>query len=352
MMIKTKPLPVVYRATNLINGKIYIGITSKNLSSRISDHVSLAARGGCMRICRAIRKYGPEMIRFSVVKICKDYEEAKAEEIRLIALWKPQYNTSRGGDGLSGLPRTKEWKAKISAAHKGRKRTPAQIEKMKAAFRPERLYKSITCLDTGEVFKSVKAAAAHFEIGKRTISEALVGRQTRAGGHYFVYGAESLSEEDRISKIAELDAIKSAHLESGHRARCRAVVEVNTGTRYESARSAAKILGISPVRIMQICQAGGQTSSGMFFRYADSNEVIKKERTQEQIAESRARQEAGRLNANSVTMKKVICLDTGFIYPSITEAANDIGASISSISAAIYRNGRCMKKRFSFAEPR
>jgi hypothetical protein len=51
-------------------------------------------------------------------------------------------------------------------------------------------------------------------------------------------------------------------------------------------------------------------------------------------------------------MKRVVCVDTGEVYQSITEAANACGKHVSLVSAAIHRGGKSGGKRFQFVADR
>ena len=49
---------IIYKITNKINGKIYIGQTIKKLKYRWSGHISKAKKGSKTPLHRAIIKYG------------------------------------------------------------------------------------------------------------------------------------------------------------------------------------------------------------------------------------------------------------------------------------------------------
>lgn len=136
---RTRPA-IVYKAVNLINGKFYIGVTSRSLSVRASAHCLSAKRGDRSRgksiFMNAIRKYGKEFIRFSIVRHCDNMIEAFEEEKRLIELWKPEYNTSGGGEGAVGVSQPK---GKESPSYGkpgfflGKKHSPETIAKLRKA---------------------------------------------------------------------------------------------------------------------------------------------------------------------------------------------------------------------------
>ncbi len=68
--MEKKSYGIVYRITNLVNGKIYIGQTICSLIRRWQGHTSSANKNkGNMAICRAINKYGKE--NFVIEKIAQ-----------------------------------------------------------------------------------------------------------------------------------------------------------------------------------------------------------------------------------------------------------------------------------------
>lgn len=123
---------VIYKIKNLINGKMYIGQTSKlYINDRWSQHKCNAKAGKAGYLYNAIRKYGEENFEFKVLlhKIPIDklnfYEQLW---IKKFHTRNPNgYNLTDGGEGTRGfIP----W-------NKGIKRSQEDVEKMKAHFTPE-----------------------------------------------------------------------------------------------------------------------------------------------------------------------------------------------------------------------
>jgi len=99
---------VVYVATCSVNGKIYIGITSKNLKVRKRAHLNSASRGSPYYFHRALRKYGANAFVWEVVAHVPTWQAACAREIALIQQYdtrNPQkgYNSTSGGEGSLGV---------------------------------------------------------------------------------------------------------------------------------------------------------------------------------------------------------------------------------------------------------
>lgn len=150
---------IIYKATNKINGKFYIGKTILLLAERMKNHKNDANRGSDMVFHRAIKKYGIENFNWEIVEECPNEEILSEREIDIIAetnAIKSGYNISGGGEGgntfqflsakkkkeigqkisekLRGKKLTEEHKEKISMAHKGKKVSQGTKEKLSKAF--------------------------------------------------------------------------------------------------------------------------------------------------------------------------------------------------------------------------
>ncbi len=136
-----KVFGVVYLILNLLNGKRYVGQTVQPLKKRFNAHASCKT----MPIGKAIRKYGKENFYCGVIKSCASKEELDYwEKFYIVALKsknrKIGYNRTDGGEGTSGIERSPEYRAKLSAAmtgeknHRyGKKNTPEHTARIVAA---------------------------------------------------------------------------------------------------------------------------------------------------------------------------------------------------------------------------
>lgn len=91
--------------TNTQNGKRYIGKTSKQISTRFAGHLYSANRGCETYFYNAIRKHGAKAFVVSLVEEVSK-EDLSVKEIFYIANIKPEYNTTKGGDGTSLIYKT------------------------------------------------------------------------------------------------------------------------------------------------------------------------------------------------------------------------------------------------------
>jgi len=122
----------IYKITNQINKKFYIGFTTATPpEKRWGAHIRLAASGlhKNLHFHNAIRKYGPSAFVFEILKQGNDSEWGrKVEEPFHISMYLPEYNKTFGGEGIQGLIRTEEHKRKIGDALRGLKRPPMGTE--------------------------------------------------------------------------------------------------------------------------------------------------------------------------------------------------------------------------------
>jgi len=99
---------IIYKATNQINGKVYIGQTSRKLNRRIIEHFS-DKRLLRLPFSRALKKYGQQSFEFIVIDFGEDKPTLDEKEKHWIDFYdckSPQgYNLTDGGDGTSGIKR-------------------------------------------------------------------------------------------------------------------------------------------------------------------------------------------------------------------------------------------------------
>ncbi len=143
----------IYKVTNTVNGKIYIGKwMGKSIQTRWNKHVADARLSrGCPLLGAAIRKYGPE--GFVVEEICLALSREALSELEKMCIAqyhscerKFGYNLTRGGDGAAlgelnpmwGKTHTEEVKAQLRTLRLGSTQTADTKRKISEASRGER----------------------------------------------------------------------------------------------------------------------------------------------------------------------------------------------------------------------
>lgn len=109
---------IIYKTTNLINGKIYIGQDSKNNPKYLGSGIVLN---------HAIKKYGKDNFKKEILEDCIDKNDMNTKEKYWILELNSRdrnigYNITKGGDGCLGCSNkgiifTKEHKDNISKNH-------------------------------------------------------------------------------------------------------------------------------------------------------------------------------------------------------------------------------------------
>jgi group I intron endonuclease len=99
------PIVIIYKAVNKINGKMYIGKTTRRLEVRLLEHLYEKR----MPFSRAYQKYGSENFNILIIDCAETEEELNEKERKWIAYYNPKkpngYNVTDGGDGTSGVKR-------------------------------------------------------------------------------------------------------------------------------------------------------------------------------------------------------------------------------------------------------
>lgn len=102
----------VYKITNTVNGKVYIGITTKSVQSRWKAHLSNAfVKNVDYYLYKAMRKYGKEAFSIETIHEAETLAELLEAEKRFITECSAYatangYNQTLGGEGVFGL----KWK--------------------------------------------------------------------------------------------------------------------------------------------------------------------------------------------------------------------------------------------------
>lgn len=125
----------VYKITNTITNKIYIGITNQGSGTRYRKHWYDARTGDPCPIHRSMAKYGEENFKLEIIDFADTYEELKEKEKYWIKYYDSNnrekgYNLTEGGDGTFGRFHSEETKEKIRQKAIGRKASEETKKKM------------------------------------------------------------------------------------------------------------------------------------------------------------------------------------------------------------------------------
>ena len=113
---------IIYKLTNTVNNKIYIGGTTETLDTRYHRHVVKALKGSEYPLHKAIREYGESAFEKTIIEDCGSLERMNEREnywIATLSSTNPEigYNAKSGG-GIRF--QTIESRIKIGNAHRGK----------------------------------------------------------------------------------------------------------------------------------------------------------------------------------------------------------------------------------------
>lgn len=115
---------VIYKATNILNGKIYIGQTRREFRLRLNEYKSNSFnpnnKSYNLYICRAIRKYDWNNFKWEIIDTATTDNELNNKEIYWIKFYNSfgdGYNMTEGGEGACGCSHDDKMRLQISIAH-------------------------------------------------------------------------------------------------------------------------------------------------------------------------------------------------------------------------------------------
>ena len=158
--------------------------------------------------------------------------------------------------------------------HWALKGSGSSIERIEAGRKLKRWEAGrVVCLETGDVYESVPAAAAAIELKSSSgIYGCLHGIARTAGGYHWAFeGSDLTIEQIEVGRNTR----RVACLEAGrmrNRTGAKRVVCLETGEVYESAYAAAKAVFISSSSSIVGCLKGKQrTAGGFHWAFADGD---------------------------------------------------------------------------------
>ncbi len=125
----------VYKITNKLTNKVYIGITNQGSGARYRHHWYESRIGEPSPIHRSMAKYGEENFTLEIIDFADTYDELKEKEKYWIKQYNSTdrsvgYNLTEGGDGTFGRMHSEETKEKIRQKALGRKASEETRKKM------------------------------------------------------------------------------------------------------------------------------------------------------------------------------------------------------------------------------
>lgn len=247
-------MAIIYKVSNDINDKVYIGKTIKTIEERWWQHTNSHINDGT-HFHRAILQYGKEHFRIEIIEDNVKEDELDQREKYWIAYFNSYengYNSTLGGDGMLLFPK----------------------EKVLEMYYKNKMNKQKT-LDELGCSKQVLNRILKEE-NLPTLQKGNYSYQELAEKYLELKNVNATAEFFQCGRQPVLEAIKQFKIDTKH---TRAVYQIdkNTGeilNTFSSIREAARIVfnDIEKSKnINSVCQGKGKTAYGYKWAYVDNN---------------------------------------------------------------------------------
>lgn len=279
---------IIYKITNLINDKVYIGKTCRDLTTRWKEHWSCALnKADNFYLHNAMRKYGQENFKIEQIDIANTIDELNLKEQEYITLYnalnnKTGYNLTRGGDGnqlydwdeirsLWDLGYSVKEISQIIGCYRG---TIGQALKNYSSYsyqeslsRSNYNKKSICQYNSAKelvkTYPSIIAAARELNCSEYTISNCLRDKTNSALGYYWTYEGEQLPDNLKLKNKIAKRMISQYNLDNSF--------IKNFESAADAARTVAPNANVNSASscILQVCKGNRKTAYGYKWCYAN-----------------------------------------------------------------------------------
>ncbi len=249
---------IIYKHTNKINGKSYIGQTSQKVNRRWQYGNGYKQD---KLFYRAIRKYGWKNFEHTILN---DNINSKKEANDLEQYWIDYYHTWIGDPNCMGYNLTpggdtreiisESTKQKLRDANLGKKHTLITKQKMSASRG-----KKIICIETQEVFKSIRAAEIKYN--NRAIHKCISGACQTACGYHWAY----LTDNEKILKLSKY---AGTNIKTNNHPVSK-VICVELDQKFNSIKEASQALNIDASHISRVCLGHRKTAGGYHWKYVN-----------------------------------------------------------------------------------
>jgi len=252
----------IYKITNTINGKIYIGQTVRSVTQRFKEHFHPSS--GSRYLARSIKKYGKESFILTILETVQ-YDDKhqlidKLNELEIKYINENNSLCPNGYNGLAGGTNTigRAWSGKMS---------PQSV-----LIRAQKHKKSIICNETKQIWPSIKECAESFNTKPECIHRVLRGIRKHFRNLSFSYfnsnsikfSKEAKTKISKATKNRSKMVYKKLTEEQINRMKTPIICN-ETGIKYDSLTQAAKQLNLSISKISLVLKGKRKHHKGFTF---------------------------------------------------------------------------------------
>lgn len=316
----------IYRITNTVNGKSYIGL-SRHCLYRFGQHKRALNRGthsNC-HLQAAWDVYGEDSFDFIII------EETTSDVLPLREIYwidyydsfRNGYNRSLGGDGTIDVIHSDDRNRQISEKLSGKKRPEISGGNAENAI-------GVVCINTGEHYDCCKSAAAALGINYGGVLRSCHLHCTVGDGLVFM----TADEYESLNADEVASTIENAHSHKRLQHTSRRVTCLNTGECFVGAKDACEMYGIKSTSSIHNCckgitQTAGKNKVGERLAWAYTDDL------DDRCDNARSVQKRG----SGRTIQQVRRLEDGTLYNSIGAAAKCLGICSTTLHNHLTRYG-------------
>jgi group I intron endonuclease len=263
----------IYKITNLVSKKCYIGETKRdNPEKRWQGHIqSMKRNQGCPALKCAIKKYGIEKFKFEVLIICFDEDRFiyEKEYIKKYNCQVPNgYNILPGGEGggFLGKNHSEETRKKIGESSKAfRENNPNHFETYR-----EKHTEAMKKVDISSALKNsekFQKAVKEGRIGGNSHKEGKPSEETKKKIRDSVN--KYYSNLDDNAKKVNIEKHIEAMTKTSGRKIAQYTKEDVLIKKYISIAEAGRVSNVKKPNIQHVLSGNNKTAGGYIWKYAD-----------------------------------------------------------------------------------
>jgi group I intron endonuclease len=281
----------IYKITNQVNGKIYIGQTIKSIKRRFNQHCNSKKSA----ISGAIQKYGKENFTIEEIDGANSQSELNYKEWLLVykfnSLSPNGYNLREGGGG----------KGKASEVSKKRMKSAQKKINEKRGYKNHPKAKKVVNVKTGAIYDCAKECweLNFIECAYSTFKNKLQGKIGNETDFRY------LGEESKYKKPTGSGG------DQGKKVKCS-----KSGKIWDSAKEVAIELNIKPTTLRGYLNGDTTNPTTLYYLGEESKSNKRKCKSKKDVKKR----------------KKVLCVNNGKIYNNCTHAAKELGMAQQTVS--------------------
>lgn len=275
---------IIYKATNKINGKVYIGQSHKTLEERMRRHKNDSKRQNSY-FYRAIRKYGWENFSWEVIDTATTSEELNEKEVYWIQYYQSFDNREKGYNSTSGVDHnykiTEEEREKRSqrvsgdknpmygkpGTWLGKKFSKEHKQRLSESLKGREtpwctggnhwLAKSVINLNTGEIFDTIQEAADAYQVNRDSIAKQIKGKTKNCNGFKWSF-CQDIEDLENFQPIPVILDEFIAH---------KPIKCVETGKIYPTIKDVTQELKCGYAVIQECCLGKRESYKNKHYKY-------------------------------------------------------------------------------------